>query len=206
MKAREIMTRPVVTVYPDTLVKEAAARLAQHDVGSMPVVDDDDRLIGIVSESDLLRDRLPHDPRAQPRRDTPDGTPTEPPHTVAQVMTRNVLAMAENADTADIAEAMLLRNVRAVPIVDGAALVGIVSRQDLLRTLIRDDDVIATEVRERLDAYTGSHGRWNVAVNDGAVVITGYFEDDAERRVITVLARTVPGVGIVHTTNRHLVT
>lgn len=194
MKARDVMTRPVITVFPDTTVREAVARLAQHDIGSMPVVDGEDRLLGMISESDLLRDRLPEDAHASAQA-----------HTVAQVMSGDVLALEDTAEAAEVAEAMLRRRVRAVPIVTAGVLVGIVSRQDLLRSLIRDDDVIADEVRDRLEAYAGGHGQWQVSVEDGAVTISGIFDDDAERRVITVLARTVPGVRAVHSTNRHLV-
>ena len=89
--------------------------------------------------------------------------------------------------------------VRAVPIVDGARLVGIVSRRDLLRTLLRDDNAIKSEVTQRLDEYAGKSSRWNVAVEEGVVTIRGHFDDAAEQQIVTVLARTVPGVVRVHT-------
>jgi len=90
-----------------------------------------------------------------------------------------------------------------VPVVTGSRLLGIISRRDLLRTLIRGDDTIAAEVHSRLDHYAGHHGRWSVSVNDGVVTIGGRFDDEAERQVVSVLARTVSGVSSVHTDRHH---
>ncbi len=64
MRARDIMSTPVTTVRPGTTVKEAAALLATNGFTALPVVDDGDRIIGIVTEADLVRDRVPRDPRA----------------------------------------------------------------------------------------------------------------------------------------------
>src|SRR5262249_41489106 len=124
-------------------------------------------------------------------------------HLVGQVMTDTVVCLPDSADTADAAELMLNYDVRAVPVVSGSKLLGIVSRRDLLRTLIRGDDAIAAEVRSRLDYYAGHHGRWSVAVDDGVVTVGGQFDDEAEGQVITVLARTVAGGSRVHTRRAH---
>jgi len=197
MKAREIMTKPVITVHTGTPVKDAAALLARHGITSLPVLDDDDRVVGIVSEADLIRDRMPHDPRSHLRRDGADDDQPDPAHQVGQVMTDTVVCMTPDADTGDLAELMLSYDVRAIPIVDGDHLEGVVSRRDLLRTLIRDDATVAAEIRLRLDSYAGAPDRWSVAVDDGVATISGHFDDTA-RRVVSVLARTVPGVSTVH--------
>jgi CBS-domain-containing membrane protein len=198
VKVRDIMTRPVTTVHTDTPIDEAAALLATHNITSLPVLDDEDKVVGIISEADLIRDRMPqHDGEAL--------APAHPAHRVWQVMTETVVCLTTAADTADAAELMLSYDVRAVPVVDGGRLEGIVSRRDLLRTLIRDDDLVAAEVRERLDYYAARHGRWGVTVEDGVVTLDGEFDDEAERQVVTVLARTVAGVTDVHTSRRHLV-
>jgi len=201
MKASEIMTRPVITVRTDTPVKEATALLAKHAITSMPVLDDDGRLVGMVSESDILANRIQHDPRSHLRRDEEH---PDPAHFVGDVMTTPVVAMADSADTADIADLMLRYGVRSVPIVNGGEVLGIVSRRDLLRTLVRDDDAIAAEVRSRLAFYSNQPERWHVQVADGVVTIGGHFDDETERRVVTVLAGTVPGVSNVHTGHRNL--
>jgi CBS domain-containing protein len=199
MRARDIMTRKVVTVRTDTTAREAAALLSEHGITSLPVLDDDDRVFGIVSELDLIRDRMPHDPRSHLR---PASESRDPARLIGQVMTDTVVCLPETADTGDLASTMLESNVRAVPIVDGARLVGIVSRRDLLRTLLRDDDAIRAEVSQRLDDYAGEAGRWKVRVEEGIVTITGHF-GDAQEDVVTVLARTVPGVVRVHARRRH---
>ena len=195
MKASDIMTRDVVTVRPDTPVREAVALLARHRITSLPVLDDDKSVVGIVSELDLLRDRMPHDPRAHMRPAEDDGP--DPARVVGDVMTDTVICLSENADTADLAELLVDHNVRAVPIISGADLVGIVSRRDVLRTLLRDDTAILADVRERLDDYAGP-GRWTISVDDGVVTLRGTVADDRQRASLLALARTVTGVVRVH--------
>jgi CBS domain-containing protein len=196
MKASEIMTREVATVHTATSVRQAAELLTERGVTSLPVLDDDDRVVGIVSEVDLIRDRMPHDPRSHLRPE-PHQQP-DPARLVRDVMRDVVVCLGENADAADVAALMLDNNVRAVPIVDGARLVGIISRRDLLRTLLRDDNSIKSDLTQRLDDYAGVSGRWRISVDDGIVTIKGHFAG-AEEEIVTVLARTVPGVVRVHT-------
>jgi len=195
VKAHEIMTTPVVTVTPDHSAREAIALLAEHEFTSLPGVDDDGDVIGIVSEIDLLRARMPHDPRAHalPQRDAGD-----PTRTVGDVMSDVVVCLSENADAADLAEVLVDNRIRAVPILRGGDLVGIVSRRDVLRTLLRDDTAIRSDVRERLAAYAGEPDRWDVRVADGVVTVRGPWADDRERRAVSNLAATVPGVVRVH--------
>ncbi|MGY1808316.1 HPP family protein [Blastococcus sp. SYSU D00669] len=69
MQARDVMTRGVVTVGPDTSAKYAAEVMAERGFAALPVVDEDDLLVGIVAEADVLRDRMPPDPRLHARRD-----------------------------------------------------------------------------------------------------------------------------------------
>ncbi|HLY34154.1 MAG TPA: CBS domain-containing protein [Jatrophihabitantaceae bacterium] len=199
MRAAEIMTRDVATVRPDTAVRHAIELMAEHSCTSLPVLDDDDRVVGIVSEVDLLRDRMPHDPRSHLRRD--DSPQDDPARLVRDVMRDTVVCMPATADSADLAEVMLTNNIRAVPIVDGAMLVGIVSRRDVLRTLLRDDKAIATEVARRLEDYAGTPHRWDVQVQDGIVGIYGSFSSD-ESHIVEVLAHAVPGVVRVHCHHR----
>ncbi|PZS15463.1 MAG: CBS domain-containing protein [Pseudonocardiales bacterium] len=200
MRAREIMTRSVVTVRSDTTVQHAAALLSEHGITSVPVLDEDDRVIGILSEVDVIRNRMPHDPRSHLRPETHQRP--DPGHLVRDVMNNIVICLGENADIADLAALMLDNNLRAIPIVDGAHLVGIVSRRDLLRTLIRDDDLVRAEVVQRLDDFAGEGARWKVAVDEGVVRIAGHFDDASQRESVMALARTVPGVLRVQT-DRH---
>jgi CBS domain-containing protein len=195
MRVRDIMTRPVFTVRPIDPVEGAAALLADRGITAAPVIDERNRLVGMVSEGDLLRDRVPADPTAH-LNVTPSPA-THRPHVVAEVMTRDVVTAWPTEDVADVARTMLSRDVRSMPVLDGGRLVGIISRRDLLRSVLRTDDVLAHEVQQRLDAYADRTGRWTATVTDGVVRIDGPVDDDEERRVVEILARTVPGVAAV---------
>jgi CBS domain-containing protein len=191
------MTRDVVTIGVDDSIRHAAQLLTERRVTSLPVLDQDDRVVGIVSEADLIRDRMPSDPRSHLRPD--DHVQPDPSRLVREVMTEPVVCLAASADTADLAALMLDNKVRAIPIVEAAHLVGIVSRRDLLRTLLRPDESIIHDVTERLDDYSGEPGRWQVTVVDGVVSIAGPFAHPDQQRIVTALVRTVPGVLRVHT-------
>ena len=193
MRARDIMSRPVYTVRPDTSIEHAAALLSDHGFVAAPVVDEDGSLVGIISEADLLRHRVPSDPTAHLWREhAADHGPR--PHVVADVMTEAVITAYPDTDVADIAHDMLEHSVRSVPVVERDEVVGMVSRQDILRTVIRTDDVLAAEVQHRLDQYATGKRRWTAVASDSVVRVSGTFDDEVERQVITALARTVPGV------------
>jgi CBS domain-containing protein len=193
MRARDIMTTPVTAVRPEALIKEAAGVLAGNGFTALPVVDGEDRLIGIVTEADLVRDRVPRDPRA---RCHPGGGETEVrpvTTTVGEVMTTPVTAMGAGTDVAVLAKALLDAGQRSMPIVDGSRVIGIVTRRDIVRVIARDDAIIAGDVRHPLEIYGGDR-RWHVDVHDGIVAIGDEFDDETDRHVATVLAESVPGV------------
>jgi CBS domain-containing protein len=191
MRARDIMTTPVIAVRPETPVKEAAALLAAHGFTALPVIDLENRIIGIVTEADLVRDRVPRDPRALCHPG--EAMPTVATTTVGEVMTTPVVAMGPGTDVAVLAKALLDAGHRSMPIVDGARVVGIVTRRDIVRVIARDDHTIAEDVRHRLEIYGGDR-RWRVEVHDGMVSIGDQFDDETDRHVATVLAEAVPGV------------
>jgi CBS domain-containing protein len=196
MKARAVMTSPVITVRTGSTVREAAELMAENGITALPVLDDDGNLVGILSEADILVNRVAPDPRNHALRDTEH---PDPAHLVEDAMTTTVVAMGPESDVADVANLMLEYDVRSVPIVASSRVVGILSRRDLVRALLRDDAAIAAEVRARLSAYSGLPDRWQVEVADGVVTIDGPVDSDTERRVITTLAGTVGGVTNVHT-------
>ena len=199
MRAEDVMSTPVVTVRRDTPVKAAIGLVTSHGFTALPVVEDDDRLVGIVTEADLVRDRLIPDPRTLIWRDKTPAAP--PPQTVGDVMTAPATAVRRAADAAEVAKVLLDAHIRCAPVVDGTRLVGIVSRRDLLTTLARDDLAIVADVRHVLAQY-GGHGRWVVTVHDGVVTILDEFDDHNDRHVATVLAQSVPGVQAVTVTSR----
>jgi CBS domain-containing protein len=196
MRARDIMTSPVHTVGPDTTVESAVQRLTAESITALPVVDDDGLLVGMVSEGDLLWHRVPADPTAHLRRDLHQDV-AGPPRTVREVMSPGPATTTADADVADVADMMLQRDVRSVPVLDGRVVIGIISRRDILRAAVRDDDVLTREIQHRLDEYAGTPGRWTVTVDHGSATVSGSFADDNDRTVVAVLTRSVPGVTAV---------
>jgi CBS domain-containing protein len=195
MRAQDVMSGPVVTARPDQPVKEIAALLATRGFTSAPVVDDDGHLVGMVTEADVLRDRIPPDARTRIWQDI---LPTARPATfVAEVMTTPAVAVTPGADVCEIARMMLDDHVRAVPVVDGGrGVVGIVTRRDLVRAIATDDATVLTAVRSRLGLYGGGD-RWTVTVHEGVVTIVDDFDNADDRHVAQVIAESVPGVASV---------
>jgi CBS domain-containing protein len=180
MRATDVMSRPVVTVRPGTAVREAIMLLTENGFAALPVVDDRDRLLGIVTEADLL---------GEVTRVRADAALT-----VGAVMSAPAVVLGPDADGAAIAHAMLAGDLRCLPIVDGDSLIGVVCRGDLLGTLVRDDDAIGARVRRLLCEYAGWRRRWLVEVDDGVVTVSGHFADDTEQRIVVALTETVAGV------------
>jgi CBS domain-containing protein len=189
MRARDLMTAPVITVQPRTSAKEAAELLSTHGFTALPVVDDDERLIGIVTEPDLIRGRIPVDARFTHEHHEAAAAGK----TVGDLMTSPATAMSTGTDVADLCQALIDARIRAMPIVDGSAVVGIVTRGDIVRVLAREDSAIARDVKHRLEIYGGS-GRWEIDVHDGNVHIADQFDDVSDRHVAQLLALAVPGV------------
>ena len=197
MQVRDVMTREVVTVGPATSAKFAAEVLADRGFAALPVVDDDDQLVGIVAEADVLRDRLPHDPRLHARRDDPPQFP--PALLVRGVMTSQVRTVDVSADVADVARLFVDDRLRSVPVLEHGRLAGIVSRRDLLRTLVRPDEVIRADVLRLVEDYTGDLDSWDVTVADGMLTIrrtrgAPQVSREVEEHALRALASTVAGV------------
>lgn len=190
MRTKDIMTTPVVTVGPERPPKDVAELLVERGISAVPVIDENERLVGIVSEADLVVLETVPGPTSRilplrPRRKVPT--------TVAEVMTREVITLPGSADAAEAARLLLDHDVRRIPIVEEGRVVGIVSRRDLLRVLARSDREILREVEELLDDEILMLGRFRAQVADGVVTLSGPA-DERSRRLAEVLARSVPGV------------
>jgi CBS domain-containing protein len=168
--------------------------MADRGFAALPVVDGGGAVIGIVAEADVLRNRLPEDPRLHVRRDAGDGR--VPPLLVGELMTTAVRTVLPTTDVAELAHFFLDEGLRSVPVLDHERLVGIVSRRDVLRALSRADDEIGGDVRRLVDSYTGGTDDWSVTVTEGVVDLRLPSDEDAAADIDTVrtLARTVPGV------------
>jgi CBS domain-containing protein len=190
VRVREVMSSPVVCVPPDLPLKEVANLLVRCKISAVPVVDGEE-LVGILSEADLIPLELAPDPRAH-LAPLPEPS-TGMPQVVAEVMTRDVVALPEAGDVAEAGRLMLERHIKSIPIVRGRRVVGIVARRDLLEVLARTDEDIARELEALLAVELGSPGQYRVTVRDGVVDLTGPC-DPIEGGLATRLARGVPGV------------
>jgi CBS domain-containing protein len=131
--------------------------------------------------------------------DDPPPPPAPAAPTVAGVMTTDLVVVEPTADAVAVTKVMLDRHLRAVPVVDGTRLVGVLTRRDLLRTIARDDRDIARDVRHRL--AVACRQRWEVEVADGVVTLVAEGEDASEQHVAQVVASALPGVLEVRVTD-----
>ncbi len=191
MKIREIMSHPVITVPPGLPIKHVAAILVEKRISGVPVVDDEDRLLGIVTEADLLPMETEPDPRSHILHSPPRQEPL--PTTAEEAMSHDVISLNPDADVAEAARVMLERHVKRIPIIAGGQVVGIVSRRDILKVLARSDDQIQIELRDLLDDEIAMMTRFQAEVSGGEVVLRGP-KDERDRRLATLLAKSVPGV------------
>lgn len=130
MRVRDLMTSPAITLRPHVPVPLAAARLAEHGFTGAPVVDAEGRLLGVVTEADLLRGRI-----------APDGEVAAhaASATVREVMTVPPRVTDPSADVAGVVASMLAAGVRMLPVVEGELLVGVLTRRDALRAVTTSD-------------------------------------------------------------------
>lgn len=170
MKVTEIMSRPVITVKPDTTIKDAATILVERGISALPVLDDAGALVGIVSEADLLPLEARPDPRSQATPLAPTAGTT--PQTVAEVMTRRVVSVSDQAELSQATRTMLEHGVKRVPVMKGERLIGIVSRHDLVKVIGREDKELQSLIQQRLvEAGIVSSRGDAVSVREGVVTI-----------------------------------
>lgn len=215
MRASDVMTTQVVTVTPDTTIHAAAKLLADHHISGLPVVDANGAVIGIVSEGDLLH-RAEIGTGAQRRawwlellsstRELAQAYTKEHANLVKDVMSDNVISVAEDTPLGEIADVLERNRIKRVPVMSDGKLVGIVSRANLIRALasvtppepapatVADDAAIRDAVLAALRGHRWSLPRQNVIVTAGVVHVWGVIESEEEGRAIRVAAETVPGV------------
>ena len=196
----ELMTHNVVRVQPDTSFKDVARSLADNDVSALPVVDTEEHIVGIVSEVDLLRKAA----------DQPDASGlTLMPHPEAwervkaegvsarEIMSAPAMCARPNWTMVEAARLMSVHNVKRLPVVDEAdVLVGIVSRSDLLRVFLRQDDAIHEEIRHDVLQQTMRLAPSSLAVDvhDGQVTLSGHVESESLIPIVKRLCASVDGV------------
>ena len=139
MRVEDFMTRRVVTITADTTLLAAAKLMLEHRVGGLPVLDASGRMIGVFSESDLLREEGEDGSPWLQMMVGPDGKPAEPPRLdarkVGDVMTRQLIIIAPGASIAQACRLLHEHRLRRLPVVESDKLVGMIARADLVRAV-----------------------------------------------------------------------
>jgi CBS domain-containing protein len=187
---RELMTPHPRSVTATTSLDDVLDLLASTRVTCLPVVDGP-RLLGVVSEADLLAVLVRADPRAHARPVHLAVAGGRAASAVSDVMTSPAWTTEPGADVADVAEQMLEHGWKSVPVVEQDRLVGVISRSDVVRALARPDADVRADLLDLL-ADQGQPG-WEVTVSAGRAVVTGPFGRD-ESRIARSAASTVVGV------------
>ena len=173
----DVMTRQLVTASPETTFREAVRLLEDNRISGLPVIDRDGKLVGIVSEADLLNKAEKREPDAyvlESRRHRLDRSRASTLD-VGSAMSRDIVSVRPDSPIALAAREMHARGFKRLPVVDSdGRLVGIVSRGDLLKVFLRSDGELATEIRGILDhAERTFGGSCLVAKVTGGVVDLG---------------------------------
>lgn len=216
MQAADVMTVDLVTAGPKMTVREAATLMLDRGVSALPVLDENERLIGIISEGDLLR-------RTEIETEIKESwwlslfTSTQTlqerflkshGQQVGDVMTRDPITVAPDTSVAEVATILERNRIKRVPVIEDGMVRGIVSRANLLHALAdakapqssgsADDRTLREQVLKAFSEEVGLGGTFvNVTVNAGNVRLWGTVRSDTEEKALVVAARSVPGVNSV---------
>jgi CBS domain-containing protein len=219
MMVRDVMKIKVIKVSPDNSVKRAAEAMLANHISGVPVIDDEGQLVGLITEGDLLR----RTELGQAISTIADEslTPEEKAKTyiksnawkVADVMSRNPVSVEEDTSLARVAYLMEEHGIKRLPVMRAGAVVGIVSRADLLEAIISaksdetasGDEAIRRSIMIRLSENTGLEGQdVSVTVSDGVVHLWGNVSTEDCRKAARVAAESVRGiVGVVDHFPKH---
>jgi len=139
-RARDVMTAGLLTISQDATVEEAIRMLIDRDISGAPVVDDDGKLAGIISELQLLE--AVYTPEVKSQR-------------LRSFMTKDVLTVTEDTLLSDVTNILVLHRIRRVPVLRDGRLVGIITRRDLLRYALEASDTLTMSVKE-LKTFVGA--------------------------------------------------
>jgi CBS-domain-containing membrane protein len=221
MNASDVMTAGVITIGPDADVKTAARTMLEKGISALPVIDKNGKLIGIISEGDLIRRteagteakaswwlRLLSDNETLASRFVKAHGMR-----VADVMSRDVITATPDTPLAEIARLLEKNRIKRVPIMKDGKPVGVVSRANLLQALASaksaldgavkvSDNTLRDNIFDRLRDQPWAHpGMINVIVTGGVVDLWGTVTSEAERKALNILVTETPGVVAV---NDHL--
>jgi CBS domain-containing protein len=195
------MTATVVSVSPETPLKEVARLLVAHRISGVPVCAQDGTVLGVVSEADILRKEEGVDPEL-PRplawvvRRLDGELDKVAARTAGEAMTAPAITARPRQQVAEVARLMVDRSINRVPVVADGKLVGIVSRADLVRAFARPDEEIEREIREDVIFRTLllPPDQFRVTVLDGRVAIRGHVDREEDAETLVHYLQRVPGV------------
>lgn len=204
MRARELMSTPVVTIHPEAPLKDLAELMVGHRVSGVPVVDRGGMLIGVVSESDVM-EKIDGAAGADAEGGLPrlltalskalDGSSKPTARAVADLMTTRVVTAGPDATVQELVHLMIAYDINRVPVVETGRLVGIVTRADILRTVVRPDAAIETDLRWRI-----AHELWidpealQISCRNGIVTLAGTVDTHADAELVRRWAAKTEGV------------
>jgi CBS domain-containing protein len=212
MKTKDLMTRDVLSVAPEASLKDVARALVERGISGLPVCDDAGRVLGVVSEADILF-------KERGRAERPDGLlawlfeesseaelAKTRARTAGEAMTAPAITIGPNRPAALAARLMIEQGVNRLPVVaDDGTLLGIVTRADLVRAFTRSDDEIAAEIRQDvLERVLWVDPKTiEITVENGEVELAGELETSADVAVLQTLVEKIPGVisvrsGVTH--------
>jgi len=212
MKVRDLMSVEVLTTTPEAPLKEAAALLAERRISGVPVVDGNGAVVGVLSEADILVKTGGALPRSgllgwllEPDFDLQDKIGAR---TAGEAMSAPAVTITPGRQVHDAAALMIAESVNRLPVVEDGALVGILTRADVVRAFTRTDAEIADEIREEILRRTLwlEPGAVSMDVVEGAVQIEGEVETEADAELLPVFVARVPGVVSVRANVRARVT
>jgi CBS domain-containing protein len=214
MRAKDVMSTEVLSIAAEATVLEAAQLLVNMHVSAMPVLDRDGFMVGIVSEADLIRNTgavapLEYVDEAYAEK----AKATAYARSITKVMSTNVVTASEESTLQEVSDLMIGRGIKRIPVVRNGAVVGIVSRIDLLRALLslgreaflqerpgsgQVDQELRDAVIAALDEHNWSQAvRSDVVVSQGTVHLWGLVDNDELRRTFIRVTEGVAGVSDV---------
>jgi len=217
MRAHQIMSRPVITVTPDTTIVEAANTMLQKHISGLPVVDATGKLVGMLSEGDFVRRSEIGTQRKRsrflrfilgPGKAASDFV-REHGRKVSEIMTTEpLLTVGEETTLEEIVELMERNNIKRLPVISNDKVVGMVSRSNLLQAVASlakdvpdptaDDDHIRNRVIDTMAKQDWCPFGLSIVVRDGIVHVSGVITEERSRQAAIVAAESVTGVKKVH--------
>jgi CBS domain-containing protein len=201
---RELMTAPVVSVRPETPLKEVAELLVDRGISGLPVVSANGDVLGIVSEADFLLKEsgapaMSHRPLAAlfgESKATRERLAKIAATTAGEAMSQPAVTIEADRTVADAAAIMAERRIKRLPVIEGGRLVGIVTRADLVRAYVRSDHELAGVIRDEVLYRTMwlDPAHFEVDVRSGIASIRGSVDRRSTADIIERVTAMVPGV------------